>query len=193
MSGDEQNGESGSELPDPLVVRLVDDAGDPVAGRAVAWVVATGEGIAAPETSDTDADGLASTRWTLGPEPGTNRLNAVVSGVGVVSFTATAVEAGRGRAPISPPSPRHRRSIEAGHRAGHDHRHRPRRTGRSDPGRDGHALRRPEVATPDPAVGADGPGRRGDRHAQLHRAGHEGRDRRGERLGVPSPRQPSVR
>jgi hypothetical protein len=95
VSGDEQTGPTDAELAAPLVVRLVDD-GDGVAGRAVAWVVATGEGTAAPPSSDTDADGYASTTWTLGPEGGLQTLNAVVSGVGVVSFTATAVGDGGG-------------------------------------------------------------------------------------------------
>jgi hypothetical protein len=95
-AGSQQLGEPGAELPDPLVVRLVDEDGNGVAGRAVAWVVATGGGVANPESSDTDGDGFAATRWTLGPTPGENRLNAVVSGVGVVSFTATAVGDGGG-------------------------------------------------------------------------------------------------
>ncbi|MGH7579080.1 MAG: Ig-like domain-containing protein [Gemmatimonadales bacterium] len=89
-SGNQQSGEPGTELADPLVVRLVDENGDGVAGSAVAWVVATGGGAANPETSNTDDDGFATTRWTLGAAAGENRLNAVVSGVGVVSFTATA-------------------------------------------------------------------------------------------------------
>jgi Bacterial Ig-like domain (group 1) len=94
--GDEQSGEPGAELANPLVVRLVDEGGEGVGGRAVAWVVATGGGTANPETSTTDGDGFASTRWTLGEDPGDNRLNAVVSGIGVVSFTATAVGDGAG-------------------------------------------------------------------------------------------------
>ena len=93
-SGDEQSAPPGEELADPLVVRLVDESGDGVPGRAVAWVVATGEGTADPESSETDADGFATTAWTLGPDAGPNTLNAVVSGVGVVSFTATAVADG---------------------------------------------------------------------------------------------------
>ncbi len=95
-SGNDQSAEPGDELAEPLVVRLVDEAGDGVAGRAVAWVVAIGEGAATPASSDTDADGFASTTWTLGPEVGVQTLNAVVSGVGVVSFTATAVGDGGG-------------------------------------------------------------------------------------------------
>ena len=95
-SGDEQRAAPNAELGDPLVVRLVDQAGDGVPGQAVAWVVAIGQGAAAPASSDTDADGFASTTWTLGPETGLQTLNAVVSGVGVVSFTATAAGDGGG-------------------------------------------------------------------------------------------------
>ena len=91
-SGNEQSAPPGAELPEPLVVRLVDEAGDGVPGQAVAWVDAFGDGT----SSDTDAEGYASTIWTLGPESGVQTLNAVVSGVGVVSFTATAEGGGGG-------------------------------------------------------------------------------------------------
>jgi hypothetical protein len=89
VSGDEQEGEPGTQLGAPLVVRLVDEEGNGIGGRAVAWVVASGGGSATPESSETNAEGFASTRWTLGDSPGVNVLNAVVSGVGVVDFTAT--------------------------------------------------------------------------------------------------------
>lgn len=95
-SGDEQSGAPNAKLAEPLVVRLTDDAGDPVPGQAVAWVIATGEGVAGPSSSDTDADGFAFTSWTLGPAGGLQTINAVVSGVGVVSFTATAEGGGGG-------------------------------------------------------------------------------------------------
>jgi hypothetical protein len=93
-SGDGQSGPPGEPLAEPLVVRLVDEGGDGVRGRAVSWVVAAGGGDAGPQSSDTDGDGFASTTWTLGGAVGANTLNAVVSGVGVVSFTATAVGSG---------------------------------------------------------------------------------------------------
>jgi hypothetical protein len=56
---------------------------------AVTWVMGNGGGSLTPQTSLTDAQGLASTRWTLGVTPGTNNATAVVSGVGMVGFTAT--------------------------------------------------------------------------------------------------------
>jgi hypothetical protein len=104
VSGDGQSAQPGSELSSALVVRLVDGAGNGVPNRAVSWVVATGGGSASPATSTTDADGLASTRWTLG-DAGQNTLNAVVSGVGVVGFTATAGAGGGGGGGGGSPTP----------------------------------------------------------------------------------------
>ena len=96
VSGNNQSARPGEELPSPLVVRLVDDAGNGVPDRAVSWIVATGGGNVSSATSNTDEDGRASTRWTLGGSAGQNTLNAVVSGVGVVGFTATASSGGGG-------------------------------------------------------------------------------------------------
>jgi hypothetical protein len=56
----------------------------------VTWVIGVGGGSIAPGTSTTDADGRASAAWTLGAAPGTNSVSAVVSGIGVAEFTATA-------------------------------------------------------------------------------------------------------
>jgi hypothetical protein len=96
ISGDDQTGEPGDELPQPLVVRLVDEAGNGIPDRAVTWLVTTGGGSVTPGTGNTDPDGLASARWTLGPERGPNTVNAVVSGVGVVAFTANGSGGGGG-------------------------------------------------------------------------------------------------
>lgn len=95
VSGDGQTASPGSQLGELLVVQLLDEAGNGVPNRAVSWVVATGGGSAAPASSTTDENGRASTRWTLGAA-GRNTLNAVVSGVGVVEFTATASGGGGG-------------------------------------------------------------------------------------------------
>ena len=95
-SGSGQSAHAGAELEDPLVVRLVDRDGNGVSGRAVSWVVATGGGSVSSENSTTDDNGRASTRWTLGPNSGGNSLNAVVSGVGAVGFSATGTSGGGG-------------------------------------------------------------------------------------------------
>lgn len=91
VSGDGQTAIVGTPVPDGLVVRLLDAAQNPVPGVPVAWVVGQGVGTAAPQTTPTAEDGTASTRWTLGPAPGEHTITAVVSGVGVVRFHATAV------------------------------------------------------------------------------------------------------
>ncbi|MDQ3222560.1 MAG: Ig-like domain-containing protein, partial [Gemmatimonadota bacterium] len=90
ISGDEQTGAAGSELAGDLVVEVDDEAGNPVTGAAVAWVASGGGGSLEPGTSNTDANGRASTRWTLGPSAGPNTAQAVVSGVGQATFHATA-------------------------------------------------------------------------------------------------------
>jgi hypothetical protein len=93
VSGNGQTGAVGAQLTDSLVVRLVDDNGNGVGGKAISWVVGTGGGSPSPATSTTNPNGLAWTRWTLGPNAGSNLINAVFSGVPSVPFTATA-EAG---------------------------------------------------------------------------------------------------
>lgn len=95
VSGDNQSARPGAELPDPLVVRLVDSEGNGVPDRPVSWVVGAGGGHVESSNSNTDGNGEARTRWTLGSS-GTNTLNAVVSGIptGVVRFTALATNGG---------------------------------------------------------------------------------------------------
>jgi hypothetical protein len=90
VSGDGQSAPAGFQLPDTLLVRLVDDNGNGVGGKPVTWVVATGGGSVTPINSSTNANGYASTRWTLGASAGSNLLNAVFSGVPSVPFTASA-------------------------------------------------------------------------------------------------------
>jgi hypothetical protein len=94
VSGNGQDAAAGSVLPDPLVVRVLDENGNPIVDRPVSWVVGAGGGTANPATSNTNGEGLATSRWTLGPTPGNNTLNAVVSGVGTAPFTATATGVG---------------------------------------------------------------------------------------------------
>ena len=96
ISGNNQSARPGAELAQPLVVRLVDRNGNGVGGRAVSWVVGAGGGNVGSTTSNTGADGKAEARWTLGSGSGVNTLNAVVSGVGVVGFIATARSDGGG-------------------------------------------------------------------------------------------------
>jgi hypothetical protein len=44
VSGDSQSARAGDQVPAPLVVRLIDDQGNPVPGGAVRWVIGDGGG-----------------------------------------------------------------------------------------------------------------------------------------------------
>src|SRR5688572_23117440 len=66
VRGDGQAGTAGRELPDPIVVRVVDGAERAVEGQRVAFMLVADDGELRPDTAVTDADGEAATRWVLG-------------------------------------------------------------------------------------------------------------------------------
>jgi hypothetical protein len=90
-SGEAQTAVAGSELPQPLVVRVADADGDPVAGAAVSFAVAGG-GSVTPASAVTDAQGQASAHWTLGTSTADSQTVAiqVKDAAGAVLATATA-------------------------------------------------------------------------------------------------------
>jgi len=93
IAGDEQQGSINAPLSMPLSVRVTASGGAPVEGVVVNWTVTAGGGSVAPATSVTDADGVASTTWTLGPIPGQQRVTATVEGGPSTAFTAVATTA----------------------------------------------------------------------------------------------------
>jgi uncharacterized protein YjdB len=86
LSGDNQTGEVETELPEPLTILLEESVRNktkPVAGTLVNFVITQGGGSVYAGAALTDADGRAAEYWTLGPTPGTNRLEArAVTGMG---------------------------------------------------------------------------------------------------------------
>jgi hypothetical protein len=69
---------------------VVTDANDnPVPGVTVNWTPATGDGSATPSSSQTNAQGVASTSWTLGSTAGDQTLTAGAGSLSV-TFNATA-------------------------------------------------------------------------------------------------------
>ncbi|MHC4611571.1 MAG: Ig-like domain-containing protein, partial [Planctomycetota bacterium] len=81
VSGNSQQQTVGLELADPLVVRLDDQDGDPMAGETVTFAVTQGSGSVATASVQTDASGQASATWTLGITAGTgHQVTATVSG-----------------------------------------------------------------------------------------------------------------
>lgn len=90
-AGNGQSGTLGSALDTAPAVRVSDAAGGGVAGIVVRFTVVAGGGGVERPSAVTDAQGRASPgSWTLGDEPGTQRLRAEASGVAAVEFTATA-------------------------------------------------------------------------------------------------------
>jgi hypothetical protein len=74
VSGDAQTGPVGGQLAAPLVVRVTDTRGRPVAGVEVAF--SPGAGSVNPEVANTDAEGLATANWSLGLQTGGQELIA---------------------------------------------------------------------------------------------------------------------
>jgi len=112
VQGDEQIGLPSSRLADPLVVRLLDQAGNGIANRTVLWVIKSGGGAIIPATGMTDAEGYASAEWTLGPTPGPNVVDAQVPEVGIVTFTSMASPDGDDGGIAAPSGSRSRISAE---------------------------------------------------------------------------------
>jgi adhesin/invasin len=94
VSGDGQQAFAGSDLPTPLRVRVTGAGSLPVTGVTVTFAPAAGGGTATPPTATTDANGEATTKWTLPTSTGAKSLVASVSigtGTGSVTFAATAL------------------------------------------------------------------------------------------------------
>jgi hypothetical protein len=90
LAGDVQSGRVGSELSQPLQVRVQDRLGSGIGGQTVAFSVSSGGGTVTPVSVVSDANGIASARWTMGTNTAVpNVVSADVAGTSV-SFTATA-------------------------------------------------------------------------------------------------------
>ena len=109
VSGDGQEGLVGAQLAEPFVVLVLDEDGVAVAGAVVTFLVTAGGGMLSSTTDAdpctiesstssitviTDANGHAAARLTLGSDPRTNAVSAIVKGrgLGPISFIATAAE-----------------------------------------------------------------------------------------------------
>ena len=90
VSGDGQQAFAGAQLPQPLRVRVTGANDEPVLGVTVTFAPA-GNGTALPPTATTDANGEATTRWTLPPNTGGTTLTASINPpTGTISTTFSA-------------------------------------------------------------------------------------------------------
>ena len=90
-SGDAQTGPVGQALGAPLQV-VVTDGGAPAAGATVTWSTTAATGSMTPTSTPTDANGIASSSWSLGTVAGPQSAQATLSGASgsPITFTATA-------------------------------------------------------------------------------------------------------
>jgi hypothetical protein len=91
VSGDGQAAVPGEPAPEPLRVRVTGSDGQPLAGAAVHWSVATGQATLTPTQSTTDARGEAETRVTLG-DANSVEVRATVQGVAPVTFSISVLD-----------------------------------------------------------------------------------------------------
>ena len=89
-----QTGPKGGTLPSPIVVTLEDQFANGVPGETVDFVAAVGNGSVNPTMVVTDANGQASTTWTLEDALGLQTLDVQISALPAVvpiQFTVDAV------------------------------------------------------------------------------------------------------
>ena len=92
VSGDGQQGTPGAVLPQPLVVEVRDQYGDPLPDADVTFTVTAGEGKLSNrysvEHTTTGTDGRAELTLTLGPDPGPNIVSVSLDGRELATFSA---------------------------------------------------------------------------------------------------------
>jgi hypothetical protein len=92
VSGDNQTGQTGTDLAAPLTVRVTNASGNPASGAGVTWALAQAAGAGSELSSSsttTGSDGQTSITFTLGESAGTYQVRASITGSSVI-FTATA-------------------------------------------------------------------------------------------------------
>jgi adhesin/invasin len=88
--GNNQSATVGTALADPLVVRVTDASGNPVANVGVTWVAQVGGSVSETNTA-TDAAGLAQVTRTLGQLPVPHTTTASVEGLAGSPVTFTSI------------------------------------------------------------------------------------------------------
>ena len=87
VSGAAQVGAQGIDLPEPVVIRVLDAAGQPMAGVNVEWRAIAGGGSVVDAQAITDAEGRAQATWVLGIGIGQNLL-LVSAAAATITITA---------------------------------------------------------------------------------------------------------
>lgn len=91
VQGNLQSIQGGMELPNPVVVRLLDADGRPVEGIAVGFSVQNGGGSVNPGSVVTDESGEARTKWVLGASEVNQTLTAKAPALDPININAIAL------------------------------------------------------------------------------------------------------
>jgi CARDB protein/leishmanolysin len=96
VSGDAQTAITGETLTTPVVVRVTDQGGAPIPGETVTFTPGAESGTVSVASAASDANGEASTVWTLGGSFGGQTLTASISGgasasIGAIAQSATPI------------------------------------------------------------------------------------------------------
>ncbi|MCC6319793.1 MAG: hypothetical protein IT361_19130 [Gemmatimonadaceae bacterium] len=91
VQGNLQSIQGGQELPNPIVVRLLDETGRPVEGVAVGFSVVVGGGAVNPGSVVSDENGEARTKWILGSGEANQTLTARAPGLDPLNINAIAL------------------------------------------------------------------------------------------------------
>ena len=92
VGGNMQTGLVSQPLSNPIEVKVEDQFGNGVSNQPVTFSITSGTGSQGTTDANTDADGLATTTWTLGPNTGTQTAATTAAGLtgSPITFTATA-------------------------------------------------------------------------------------------------------
>ena len=91
ISGDNQNGFTGEPLPNPFIVQVHDQYGNPIEDVTVTFSVSETDGMLTDTTVITNTNGEAKSTLTLGTEAGVYTVEVSAGGItGIVTFNAIA-------------------------------------------------------------------------------------------------------
>lgn len=91
VQGNNQQAQGGTELPNPIVIRVLDAEANPLAKYPVGFAVAQGGGSVSPGSALSDENGEVKVKWIVGPNEISQLLRASVPAVEAITVNAIAL------------------------------------------------------------------------------------------------------
>ncbi len=91
VQGNNQQVQGGSELPNPVIIRVLSAEGTPIEKVPIGFSVVQGGGSVNPGSAPSDENGEVKVKWTVGPNEVAQLLRATVPGVEAVNVSAIAL------------------------------------------------------------------------------------------------------